>query len=629
MKKILLFFVAALSAVQLSAQVMQYSADLIHTENDQVAVQLICPTIADKVLNFNFPKTIPGTYAVEDYGKYIADFKAVDANGVNLNVKKIGENTFQISNADKLYKITYKVNDSFDSGIKKNAIFEPAGTTIEHNKCVLVNACGFFGYFEGKEMWPIVVDFAKPANLYGATVLPSVLQEGAKASYKAENYHELVDKPILFAAADTVSFKVQNTRVNIAVFNQTGDSNTASKVYGELKASMEAISQYLPSLPVSNYSFLIYVVDYRKIGEIITKPNLSISNIIKIIRSVGGKGFGALEHGNSSVYYLPEFGIPALNVPSQMKDVAIHEFMHIVTPLSLHSQHIGNFNYTKPVMSKHLWLYEGSTEYAAGLIQLRGKLLSTKDYLQKTLRSKVLEAEKFPYQSMAFTEMSANVINEKKYKKQYTQVYQRGAVLSLLLDLEIIRLTDGKKTLRDVKQTLAKRYGAHKSFNEDTFIQEFVAEVHPDLQNFFNSYIEGKQKIDYNKYLNIIGVAYTETKDVMAPRDPIAENDVKIPKLAVNVSNTITVKSIGKKEWAGLQVGDELEKNYYDQYFKTPEGKYLPEGTVVNMKIVRNGNKMALPIKILNTKKTLKYQFEEKQDKNEQQKRYFQLWSSN
>ena len=79
-------------------------------------------------------------------------------------------------------------------------------------------------------------------------------------------------------------------------------------------------------------------------------------------------GGGALEHGNSSFYVLPDFGDSTFT--SMIKRVALHEFMHIFTPLNLHSEQIGNFDYVEPKMSKHLWLYEGVTEYFANLFQI-------------------------------------------------------------------------------------------------------------------------------------------------------------------------------------------------------------------------------------------------------------------
>ncbi|MBK6507405.1 MAG: hypothetical protein IPG02_17575 [Ignavibacteria bacterium] len=39
--------------------------------------------------------------------------------------------------------------------------------------------------------------------------------------------------------------------------------------------------------------------------------------------------------------------------------------------MNLHAEEIGNFDYNNPVMSKHLWLYEGTTEYFADYIQLK------------------------------------------------------------------------------------------------------------------------------------------------------------------------------------------------------------------------------------------------------------------
>ena len=52
-------------------------------------------------------------------------------------------------------------------------------------------------------------------------------------------------------------------------------------------------------------------------------------------------------------------------------DIAAHEFFHIVTPLNIHSEIIEHFNFVTPVPSQHLWLYEGTTEWAAHAMQFR------------------------------------------------------------------------------------------------------------------------------------------------------------------------------------------------------------------------------------------------------------------
>jgi hypothetical protein len=56
-------------------------------------------------------------------------------------------------------------------------------------------------------------------------------------------------------------------------------------------------------------------------------------------------------------------------------DIAAHEFFHVVTPLNIHSEIIEHFNFVMtPVPSRHLWLYEGTTEWAAHAMQLRAGL---------------------------------------------------------------------------------------------------------------------------------------------------------------------------------------------------------------------------------------------------------------
>jgi predicted metalloprotease with PDZ domain len=63
---------------------------------------------------------------------------------------------------------------------------------------------------------------------------------------------------------------------------------------------------------------------------------------------------------------LPEL-MPKEELVKSMMDVVSHEFFHIVTPLSIHSKEIQDFDYNDPKMSEHLWMYEGVTEYFANL----------------------------------------------------------------------------------------------------------------------------------------------------------------------------------------------------------------------------------------------------------------------
>jgi predicted metalloprotease with PDZ domain len=255
-------------------------------------------------------------------------------------------------------------------------------------------------------------------------------------------------------------------------------------------------------------------------------------------------------------------------------------------------------------MSKHLWLYEGVTEYFANLIKYKGGVISPDEYL-KEMESKLAQGLDFPVTEMSFTEMSERVLEE-KYHKHYGQVYQRGAVLGMLLDAEIQRLTSGKKTLIDVLLVLNSRYGEDKSFKEETFISELVNEVHPDLQNFFTLYIEGKNQWKPNDQLNYLGIKYHETLQESGMLSPLNETDNDITFKAIGIGLEGQVVKVGPNEWAGLKAGDIVSLNDYKNAVE-PNGQKLKEGEIAKLKVNRGKELITLDM-------VVKYGQKEKRD---------------
>ncbi|MCO4791885.1 MAG: hypothetical protein KC437_07515, partial [Flavobacteriales bacterium] len=161
--KIKLLLLALLAALYVTGQnkgVHSYAIDLTHVVEDRVKVtidaslaQLSNPK--DNQYKFHFPATIPGTYATLDYGRFIQDFKAYNTGGQPLKVKHKG-NTFTIYG--KPERIEYWADDTFDARIRKNKVFEPAGTNNQERTNFLLNAAGYFGFFEGKEALPVALE---------------------------------------------------------------------------------------------------------------------------------------------------------------------------------------------------------------------------------------------------------------------------------------------------------------------------------------------------------------------------------------------------------------------------------------------------------------------------------------
>jgi predicted metalloprotease with PDZ domain len=493
MKKALFFFSPLFSAASIFAQDKYvYSADLKNIVDDRINIELLTPAVKEQEVVFSFPRVIPGSYSEKNYGKYVDDFQALDKEGKQLKIKKLNKNQYSIKDANRLVKIAYKINDTWDTP-DKDFIFQPGGSNIESGKNVVMNNHAFYGYLEGYNNLPFEIRIKKPATMYASTHLNVERKNAEEDILTAKDYVYLADNPVFYCAPDTTSIAVGSSRIYISVYSATGQVKS-SQISGYLKPMALALQNFFNGFPVASYQFLYYFEN----------PEVALAD-----KEKGGGGYGALEHNYSSLYFLPEIAFEP-RLKSMVNEVSSHEFLHILTPLNLHSELIEHFDFINPKMSKHLWLYEGVTEYFAHLVQVKNGLLTEKQFFSN-MRDKINEAEDLGNFSM--TTMSERVL-EDKYQKKYGSVYNRGALIALMLDIFIREKTNGEKDLKTVIVDLTKKYGAGRPFKDDEFLSEFVKASHPDVQQFIDNYIDGEQPLPFAAYFARLGYEYAPKKRI-------------------------------------------------------------------------------------------------------------------
>ena len=470
----------------------RYYADLQNIDHDKVSIKLEPPAMGQDTVIYSFPRIIPGSYSEKNFGNYIDEFTAKDKNGRKLRVIKLNPNQYEIRSAKQLATVAYKVNDTWDTP-SQDFIFQPGGTNIDAGKNVVMNNHAFYGYFEGYKQLPFEIHVSKPPFMYAATHLQTQHENSTTDVLKATSYFDLVDNPVFYAVPDTSSFNTGSTTINVAVISAKGKVKS-SQVAAYLKPLAAALNQFFNGLPVTSYQFLFYFED----------PD-------NIVKKQNSGGFGALEHNYSSLYFLPETAYEP-KLKSLVLEVASHEFLHILTPLNLHSEEIEDFDFIHPKMSKHLWLYEGVTEYFAQLTQMQHGLLTPKAFFDN-MREKINAAEKFG--NFSLTLMSEHVLDD-SYKDKYNSVYSKGAITAMMLDIFIRDKTAGEKDLKSVITTLTKRYGAGKPFKDDDLFKELVSVSHPDVQEFIDKYIAGEKPLPYQQLFALIGYDYSDTKKIEA-----------------------------------------------------------------------------------------------------------------
>ena len=461
----------------------QFYLDLNKISSDLIQITLTTPEVKSDKIIYNMPKIVPGTYSIYDFGQYAMDFEAFDKEGRSLSVNTLDKNRWEIENATAMTKISYWVEDTWDADVNE-LVFEPGGTNIEKGENVVLNNHGFFGYFDGMKQLKYEVNVTRPEDFYGSTGLTTIKTTGNVDQFTTNNYMDLVDSPIMYNVPDTISFIVGGAEILISVYSKNKEA-TALELSKDIREILELQKDYLGgTLPVDKYAFIIYLY----------------------AGASGSGGSGALEHSYSSFYYLPE--MKAEQLSGFIVRVAAHEFFHIVTPLNIHSDEIGDFDYINPKMSKHLWMYEGVTEYFAGHVQVYGGMQTPQEYLG-VIEEKLSGASRFK-DDLPFTEMSLGCLGE--HDSQYGNVYQKGALIGLCLDILLRDQSKGKMGVKDMMAMLSKEYGKYKSFSDDKLFDKITELSSPSVRDFFTKYVEGSAELPFEDLFSKVGITYK--KDV-------------------------------------------------------------------------------------------------------------------
>lgn len=461
------------------------SIDLVNVKDDKVMVEINPGAFTSDAVSFFIPKTVPGTYSTDNYGKYIEGFKAFDYNGKELVASKSDDNTWNISNGKSLDKISYWVNDTYDSeGEQEEAVFSPSGTNILAGENFVLNLHGFIGYFDMLEEVPYMLTVRKPVDLVATTSMkkqPDQKPDLSWDNFMASRYFEVIDNPIFYSKPNSETFLINDISVTLSVYSPNG-VYTAASLKDRMEKMMKAQKTFLGDIDgTQRYSILLYLSE---------------------MGATDAGGFGALEHHTSTVVVLPE-AIEKELLEEAMVDVVSHEFFHIVTPLNVHSEEVQYFDFNDPKMSQHLWMYEGTTEYFANLFQIQQGLIDEPAFF-KRIMDKISNAKTFD-DAMSFTTMSKNILVE-PYKKNYANVYEKGTLINLALDIELRAWSDGEKGVLWLMKELSKKYGDMTPFKDDKLIDEIVAMTYPELKNFFDIHVIGDTPIDYNAYFNKVGL---------------------------------------------------------------------------------------------------------------------------
>jgi predicted metalloprotease with PDZ domain len=592
---LLISFIIAVS-IRIYSQTITYEIDVTNHQDDLFHVSVLVNELTAKNNIYNLPATVPGTYSNLNFGRFVTTFSAYDDEGNELSTEKISTNRWKISEVQKLARLDYDVEDTFDSNVESEHVIPMAGTGIS-NDFVVLNTFATMGYFEGLQYLPVRLKLFYPENWTIGTSLP--FKDGY---YIAENYDYFVDSPILIGDLTTATTKVNDIEVGVYVYSPDTLFN-AKRIMNSAEKILQSSSSFIGYSPVSSYNFLMCFLDMKTFME------------------VGFAGAGALEHSYSTLFVFPA----TTGMFQEVQDDIAHEFLHILTPLNLHSNVIQPFNFEVPTASKHTWLYEGVTEWASDIMQMRGGIITIDEYLQR-LSKKLTMNEKFR-QDISLTDLSKQVYDE-VITMQFMNFYNKGAVTAAMLDIRLLELSGGKRGLREVFLELLDEYGKDKPFPEDGFFKIFVDMTYPEIEQFINDYIKGTQPLPVEEYMAKLGYSFIDERPAEDTQPSLGV------QMGINDKQQFIIVGLSEECLeAGLQEGDvpvevmgigvsmESARQIFTQI------NSMKVGDVVDVKVLRGDEE--LEIKVPLQQRMDKYIFEDMENPTQEQLQMREAWSKN
>ena len=594
---IIVFTLLIILNTSLFTQTITYEVDVTNYKDDLFHVTVFTDGLTSENNIYNLPATVPGTYSNLNFGRFVKSFKAYDKIGSELRTERISTNQWQINNVEVLAKLDYDVEDTFDSDIIDGKVIPMAGSGI-NNDFIVLNTFAMLGYFENLQSEPIKLKLDYNTDWTVGTSL-TIDENGY---YTAETYDYLADSPIFMGELTTASTTVNDIKVGVYVYSPD-TTISADKIMVAADDILQSASEFIGYSPVAHYNFLMCFLD------------------MPTFMQMGFAGAGALEHSYSSLFVFPATG----RLSQEIKDDIAHEFLHILTPLNLHSNIIQPFNFEVPTASQHLWLYEGVTEWASDIMQLRSGLITTDEYLDR-MSEKLTINDRFR-QDISLTDLSKQVYDE-AITMQFLNFYNKGAVTAALLDIRLLELSGGKRGLREVYLELLDKYGKDKPFPEDDFFQIFVDMTFPEIEQFISDYLIGTKPLPYEEYMAKLGFKYIPERLSEDTRPSLGI------EMGMNEKQQFTI--IGASEistQAGLQVNDiplkiigiEVSMSTAREIFGKLQSMNF--GEKVNIVVQRGDKEVEVNVPLQQRKD--KHIFEEMKNPTEEQLKLREAWSKN
>jgi predicted metalloprotease with PDZ domain len=307
------------------------------------------------------------------------------------------------------------------------------------------------------------------------------VEEVANASATATSYDRLADSPALLGKLYESTFAQDGATYHVVVDSADADLPALQQTLRKITA---AGVEWMQDRPYDEYTFLFLTAN--------------------------GSGGGGMEHSYSSVI---DVGPQRTNQDVlSTSDFSAHEFFHLWNVKRIRPKSLEPIDYTREQYSRALWFSEGVTQTVADILEMRAGLADEKRMLAH-LASEIggLQARSARLtQSVEESSLDTWFDPYRSYHRPERSIsyYGKGEILGFLIDIEMRRLTDGRRCLRDLFQYMNQRYAQQGRYFDDSEGVRLALEALTgnDFRDFFSRYISGTDELPYAASFAYVGL---------------------------------------------------------------------------------------------------------------------------
>ena len=540
-------------------------------------------------IDFKMPVWAPGSYLVREFARNVEGVAATNSKSESLFCEKINKNTWRVKagkNAEVIFQ--YRVY-AFELTVR---------TSFIDDAHAYLNGSSIFMYAEGLKEAPIQLKITPNTNW--KKISCSLAKSNANPfELIAPNYDMLADAPIEIGNQDIIAFEVLGIPHEVAMAGQ--GNYDSEKIKKDFTKIIEEAKSIFGTHPCKNYVFIVHNVN---------------------------AGGGGLEHLNSTTLQMQRNAYAAEATYNGFLSLVAHEYFHLWNVKRLRPIALGPFNYDEENYTRMLWVAEGFTAFYDNWIVRRTKHLTAEKYLE-VIANEFTALANLPgakVQSLSESSFDAWIKyyrrNENSGNNQVSY-YDKGSVIALMLNLAIIKNSNGTQSIDDVMKYMYAKCedGKAAGYTDEEFKSALEKYAGQNLDSFYADYIDGLKPIDFTGIAATAGLKITDLN--------AGKNEIYLGINTSNVSGKLMVTAISNVSAAyaaGLNVNDEIIAidNYRtDEILKATVNK--KPGEAITLLVARDGLIKKVSF-VLTKNANVKYKLEKLTEQTPAQEIIFKAW---